>query len=58
MVQNEAMRVFLGTTKDTSIEPKRYLLDLPPMETRHKMEQVKAYLNAMQNPKNPLYNAV
>ena len=27
------------------------------METRHKVEQVKAYLNAMQNPKNPLHDA-
>ena len=53
-VQNEAMRIILGTTKDTPIETMRYLLDLPSMETRHKVEQVKAYLNAMQNPKNPL----
>ena len=53
-VQNEAMRVILGTTKDTAIETMRYLLDLPSMETRHKVEQVKAYLNTMQNPKNPL----
>ena len=37
-VQNETMRVFLGSTKDTPIEAMRYLLDLPPMETRHKME--------------------
>ena len=28
-VQNEAMRVILGTTKDTPIEAMRYLLDLP-----------------------------
>ena len=28
------------------------------METRHKVGQVKAYLNAMQNPKNPLHDAV
>ena len=40
-VQNEAMRVILGTTKDTPIETMRYLLDLPSMETRHKVEQVK-----------------
>ena len=33
-VQNEAMRVILGTTKDTPIETMRYLLDLPSMETR------------------------
>ena len=57
-VQNEAMRVILGTTKDTPIETMRYLLDLPSMETRHKVEQVKEYLNAMQNPKNPLHDAV
>ena len=57
-VQNEAMRVILGTTKDTAIEIMRYLLDLPSMETRHKVEQVNAYLNAMQNPKNPLHDAV
>ena len=57
-VQNEAMRVILGTTKDTPIETIRDLLDLSSMETRHKVEQVKAYLNAMQNPKNPLHDAV
>ena len=32
-VQNEAMRVILGTTKDTPIETMRYLLDLSSMET-------------------------
>ena len=56
-VQSEAMREILGTRKDTSIETMRYLLDLPSMETRHKVKQVKAYLNAMQNPKNPLHGA-
>ena len=50
--------VILGTTKDTPIETMRYLLDLPSMETRHKVEQVKAYLTAMQNPKNPLRDSV
>ena len=53
-----AMRVILGTTKDTPIETMRYLLDLLSMETRHKVEQVKAHLNAMQAPKNPLHDAV
>ena len=57
-VQNEAMRVILGTTKDTPIKTMHYLLDLPSMETRHRVEQVKAYLNAMQNSKNPLHDAV
>ena len=57
-VQNEAMRVIVGKTKHTPIETMRYLLDLPSMESRHEVEQVKAYLNAMQNPKNPLHDAV
>ena len=57
-MQNEAMGVILGTTKDTPIEAMCYPLDLPSMEARHNVEQVKAYLNAMQNPKNPLHDAV
>ena len=57
-VQNEAMRVILGTTKDTPIETMHYLLDLPAMETKHKVEQVKTYLNEMQNLKKPLNDAV
>ena len=35
----------------------RYLLDLPSMEARHKVEQVKGYLGALQNPKNPHHDA-
>ena len=57
-VQKEATRANLGTTEDTPIEAMSYLPDLPPMETRHKVEQVKAYFNAMQNPRNPLHDAV
>ena len=49
-VQNEAMRVMLGTTKDTSIETMRFNLDLPPMQTRQKVEQAKAYVSAVENP--------
>ena len=56
--QSEAMQVILGTTMGTPIEIMCYLLDLPSMETRHRVKQVKAYLNAAQNPKNPFYNAV
>ena len=44
--------------KDASLNATRYLLALPPTETRHMVEQVKAYLNAMQNPKNPLHYVV
>ena len=45
-------------THDTPSEAVRYLLELPTMTTRHKEEQVRAYLNAMQNSKNPHHDAV
>ena len=50
-VQNEAMRVILGTT----IETMRFMLDLQPMQTRQKAEQVKAYFSAIKTPNNPLH---
>ena len=49
-VQNEAMRVILGTTQDTPTEALRFMLDLPPMKTRQKVEQVKAYFSAVEIP--------
>ena len=33
-VQNEAMRVILGTTNDTPTETMRFMLDLPPVQIR------------------------
>ena len=57
-VQNEAMRVILGTTNDTPTETMRFMLDLPPLQTTQKVEQVKAYFNAVGNPHNPLHEAV
>ena len=48
-VQNEAMRVILGTTKDTPTETMRFMLDLPPMQTRPKVKQVKSYFSAVEN---------
>ena len=46
------MTVTLGTPTDTATE---YLLDLPLIKSRHKMEQVEWYLRAMQNPNNALH---
>ena len=90
-VQNEAMRDILGTTKDTLTETMRFMQDLPPVQTRQKVEQVKLYctsvpskiptthstrpptsanqtesgagqiilhFSAVQNPHNPLHDAV
>ena len=39
-VRNEAMPVILGTTKDTPTETMRFMLDLPPVQTRQKVQQV------------------
>ena len=50
--------VAVNKDKSSTSQTMCYLLDLPSMETRHKVEQVKAYLNGMQNPKNPLHDAV
>ena len=49
------MRSILGCTKDTSAEAMRYALDLPPMEDRHKLAQVKAYTHVAANTSNPLH---
>ena len=34
------------------------MLDLPPMQTRQKVVQVKAYFITIKNPHNPLHEAV
>ena len=53
------MRVILGTTQDIPIETMRFMLDLLPVrQTKQKMEQVKAYFSAVENPHNPLHEAV
>ena len=57
-VQNKAMWVIFGTTKDTPIETTRFMLDLSTVQTRQKVEQVKAYFSAIKNPQNPLHEAM
>ena len=57
-VQNEVMPVVLGTTTDTPTETMRSVLGLQPLKTRQKVEQVKPYLSAVENPHNPLHEAV
>ena len=42
----------------TATETMRFMLDLPPMQTRQKVEQVKAYFSAFENPHTPLHEAV
>ena len=44
----------LGTTKDTPIETMRFMLDLPPVQTRQKGKQVKTYFNAVESSHNSI----
>ena len=57
-VRNEAMRVILRTTKDTPTETMRFMLDLPPVQTRQYAEQVEAYFSAVETHHSPLREAV
>ena len=52
--QDKATRVILGTTGRTPTETMRFMLDLPPMQIRQKVEQVEAYLSAVEGPHTPL----
>ena len=52
------MRVILETTKDTPTETMRFMLDLPPTPTRQKVGQVEKCFNAVENPHEPLHEAV
>ena len=44
-VQNEVIRVLLGTTTDTPTETMRSVLGLPPLKNRQKADQVIAYFS-------------
>ena len=46
-VQNEPMRVILGTIKDALTETMRFMLASHQCKTRQKVEQVKAYFSAV-----------
>ena len=47
-VQNKPMRVILGTIKDALTETMRFMLASHQCKTRQKVEQVKAYFNALE----------
>ena len=57
-IQNEAMRIILGCTRDTSAATMRHYLDLPTMKKRHQMAQVQTYLRVTSDKTNPLHEKV
>ena len=52
------MQTVLGTTKDTPNETTRFVLNLPPAQTRRKVEQAKAQFSTIENPRSSLHGAV
>ena len=57
-LNNGAMTVIVLTTNEALIEAIQCLLTLSSKETRQKVEQVIAYLRAVQIPKKPLHDTV
>jgi ribonuclease HI len=54
-VQNEAMRIILGCTRDTPCVAMRFLLDFPTMDQRIKMARARAYLKISAKTDHPLH---
>ena len=57
-VQNEAMRIILGCTRDTSCVAMRYLLDFPTTNHRIKLWRATSYLKISTDNKHPLRQAL
>ena len=57
-IQNAAMRVILGCTRDTPIVCMRYILGLPTIAGRLKVLQAKSYLRVAADTDHPLYEAL
>jgi ribonuclease HI len=54
-IQNEAMRLILGCTRDTPCVTMRYLLDFPTMAQRINLWRARAYLRVCSDTQHPLH---
>ena len=54
-IQNEAMRIILGCTKDTPRVSMRFPLDLPTIVNRNETWRVRSYLRIKANKEHPLH---
>jgi hypothetical protein len=57
-LQNEAMRIVLGCTRDTACRAMRYLLDIPTMEDRTRICRARAYLRISADKLHPLHSEI
>ena len=54
-IQNEAMRIILGCTRDTEIRAMRYLLDCPTIDHRLQLCRARGYLRISGDKTHPLH---
>ena len=57
-IQNEAMRIILGCTRDTACRAMRYLLDFPTIRDRLQICRARAYLRVNANTQHPLHSEI
>ena len=57
-IQNAAMRVILGCTRDTPVVCMQYILGLPTVAGRLKVLQAKSYLRVVADTDHPLHEAL
>lgn len=57
-LQNEAMWIVPGCTRDTACRAMRYLLDIPTMEGRTRICRARAYLRISVDKLHPLYSEI
>ena len=57
-IQNEAMRIILGCTKDTAVRAMRYLLDFPTIKDRIAICRARAYLRVSADTQHPLHSEI
>ena len=58
IIQNAAMRIILGCTRDTSTRAMRYLLDCPTAEHRLQYCRARAYLQIHTDKEHPLHSGI
>lgn len=57
LIQNAAMRIVTGCTKDTSVSAMRYMLQLPTISYQQlQPNQILAVSKALQRPNHPLHD--
>ena len=57
-IQNEAMQIILGCTRDTACRAMRYILDFPTIEDRIQICRARVFLRVNANTQHPLHSEI